>query len=771
MNTILSKIQLVFFLLLLFSFVVQSQEVVSRYNMIDEGGVVTASTMNETLSYLTDKNENTAYSISSGKNSWIQFEFNLPQIVTGYTIVSYDDNTKDPKNWQILGSNDGVNWTILSSETGVVFDHRYKAMAFSTGLHNTLIPYKFYKLLVYRTSILAADGPLNVAEWQLYGLPTKNKTDITDNGGQITGQYPGLEAFNETLVNLIDNNPKNKYTAEAKTLWIQYESSEPVTLSSYSLTSGPSLYNRNPRSWEILGSNDGQNWSMLDVQYNRTFYDVPSNQMRFILPFVNSKTYNWADYSAKAQNTMYKTFWNTTGYYYNQAYYPANDSLHTGYNYWWNAHVMDLLVDGYNRTKSPIFTQRMTALKSGVFAKCQSSTTNKWWNTFYDDMEWMGLATFRAYEATKDDVWKTSAIDLWNMIKGGWTNVKGGGIMWAGGSPNSKNACSNAPAMILAGKLYKLTGEQTYLDWAKKIQIWMADSLVDSKTGLVWDAVGNHNYGNCYTYNQGTYMGGCVELYNITGEQKYLDAAVKVADYVINPASVEKKFSIGGILTGEGTGDGGLFKGIFMRYLQQFISYKILDPDRQEKYIRYFLINGKSVWDTAVQKPEIFFSNTWMDRLPVTQKHDLATHISGTMLFEQLAEMDREGLLSVNNIQFQANCSKSYKYFRYNQLVNRGDTNSQLSEIQFFTKDMESALPKIELMKLPVDVYSNENEIVFKNKDSKLVEYTVYDVTGKVKFQGIFNNVQEQIQLKGQGVYVVQIKIGMLAFAVKLIIK
>lgn len=750
---------------------ISAQEVTTTYSLINEGGTVTASTMNETVPYLIDTNENTAFSVSAGKNAWFQVEFNSPKIVTGYTLVSYDDNTKDPKNWQILGSFNGIDWIILQSETGVVFDHRYKAKSFSTGLQNSLIPYKFYRILIYRTSILAADGPMNVAEWQLYGITSVEIPDVTDNGGTLTAQYPGLVTFNEAAANLIDNNPKNKYTVETKTLWIQYESTVPVELASYALTSGPSLYSRNPRSWEILGSNDGQTWSTLDVQYNKTFFDIPGNQMKYKLPYEETKTYNWADYASKAQNTLYKTFWNTTGYYYNQEYYPVNDSLHTGYNYWWNAHVMDALVDGYNRTKSPIFIQRMTSLKAGIFSLCQSNSANKWWNTFYDDMEWMGLATFRAYEATKDDVWKTSSIDLWNMIKGGWTSVKGGGIMWAGGSPNSKNACSNAPAMILAAKLYKLTGEQTYLDWAKKIQVWMADSLIDVNTGLAWDGVGNHNYGNCYTYNQGTYMGGCVELYNITGEKKYLDAAIKVADYVINPASVEKKFSVGGILTGEGTGDGGLFKGIFMRYLQQFISYKILDPDRQEKYIRYFLINGKSVWDTAVQKPEIFFSNTWMDRLPVTQKHDLATHISGTMLFEQLAEMDREGLLSVNNIQFQTNCSKSYKYFRYNQLVNRGDTNSQLSEIQFFTKDMESALPKIELMKLPVEVYSNGNKIVFKNKDSKLVEYTVYDVTGKVKLQGVFNNMREQIQLKAQGVYVVQIKTGMLAFAVKVIIK
>jgi len=106
--------------------VVSGQEVISSYSLINEGGTVTASVMNETVPYLTDKNENTAFSIPAGKNSWIQFEFNSPKIVTGYTLVSYDDNTKDPKSWQMLGSNDGTGWTVLSSETGVALILKYK---------------------------------------------------------------------------------------------------------------------------------------------------------------------------------------------------------------------------------------------------------------------------------------------------------------------------------------------------------------------------------------------------------------------------------------------------------------------------------------------------------------------------------------------------------------------------------------------------------------------------------------------------------------------
>lgn len=63
----------------------------------------------------------------------------------------------------------------------------------------------------------------------------------------------------------------------------------------------------------------------------------------------------------------------------------------------------------------------------------------------------------------------------------------GGGVWWEKNSPNSKNACSNGPAMILAARLYRETGKQEYLDFATKIYDWMSVSLVNEYGGdLGW---------------------------------------------------------------------------------------------------------------------------------------------------------------------------------------------------------------------------------------------------------------------------------------------
>ncbi len=102
--------------------------------------------------------------------------------------------------------------------------------------------------------------------------------------------------------------------------------------------------------------------------------------------------YNWVKAADSAQGALTKQYWSVDEKYYNQ-----NNDGHTGFNYWWNAHALDVLVDGYIRTKDPAYTARMDELLTGMYKK----NGNKWENNFYDDMEWLAIACIRAYEATQ----------------------------------------------------------------------------------------------------------------------------------------------------------------------------------------------------------------------------------------------------------------------------------------------------------------------------------------------------------------------------------
>lgn len=341
---------------------------------------------------------------------------------------------------------------------------------------------------------------------------------------------------------------------------------------------------------------------------------------------------DWSKAADQSQAALDVQFYNTQNNYYNQ-----NNDGHTGFNYWWNAHAFDVLIDAYNRTKDAKYLAKIDNLLAGCYVK----NGNTYWNTFYDDMEWWALACLRAYEATKEEKYKTMARQYWTWIKVGWSEVKNGGIAWASGSKDSKNACSNAPAVIIAAKLYQLDNNPDDLVWAKKIYTWLKTYVVESKRGLVYDAYGNTKESDMYTYNQGTWIGSGLELYQITKQRSYLDDAIRNANYLIND---EVRYSPAGILKGENTGDGGLFKGIFIRYMAQLVLKGVLDEYTQGLYVKYLERNGKSLFSKATLSPGNVFGADWVSR-PTNKVSDSSVQLSGIILFETLDELKRAGLL------------------------------------------------------------------------------------------------------------------------------
>ncbi|OQP45579.1 hypothetical protein A4H97_32265 [Niastella yeongjuensis] len=333
---------------------------------------------------------------------------------------------------------------------------------------------------------------------------------------------------------------------------------------------------------------------------------------------------NWSKAADSAQQALTTQFWSGT-----QNYYRHNNNGNDTFDYWWNAHALDVLADGYARTKDPAYATRMGNLLSGIY----KMNGSKWTNSFYDDMEWLALACLHAYDVTDDNKYKEVAQLLWDNINAGWTKIHGGGIMWQTGTPDSKNACSNGPAIIIASKLFKLTKNDDYLFWAKKIYEWQEVYLVDTSRGVVWDAFGNYNETGLYTYNQGTWLGAALELYTITKDNKYLQDAVKTASYIVND---QQKFSPNGILKDEGAGDGGLFKGIFISYLNQLARLRELNRATRNQYVQFLKTNGESLLTKATYRPDYTFNSDWRSQ-PNGPKTDGSIQLSACMLLEALA--------------------------------------------------------------------------------------------------------------------------------------
>jgi len=340
-----------------------------------------------------------------------------------------------------------------------------------------------------------------------------------------------------------------------------------------------------------------------------------------------SGTYNWSGIADTAELSL-DYFWSPSG-----KYYLSSNTSSDWAQYWPQAHALDVLTDAYLRNPSTTIKAKMSDLLSGVQAKNGGTMIN----FYYDDMEWMALACLRAFVATGDSRFKDVTDALWTDIKNGWSSDLGGGIWWRKDDP-SKNTPSNMPAAILAARLYKIGGNSADLQWAQKIYDWERATLYDPATGLVYDNIDKNGVKNTdwkFTYNQGTFLGAALELYENTGSSAYLSDALQAADFTLNSGFLTSN----GILKDEGGGDGGLFKGIFVRYFTRLIEDGTFDASKKSDYVNFLRVNGESLWSKGMNKSNLLFGSAW-DKAPGTST-DLTIQLSGIMLVEALAELKK----------------------------------------------------------------------------------------------------------------------------------
>ena len=341
-------------------------------------------------------------------------------------------------------------------------------------------------------------------------------------------------------------------------------------------------------------------------------------------------TIQWTAAADSSSQALLQHFWNGEQHYFN---YNSNGQL--DFHYWPQAHALDVLVDAYLRTGDSKYAGYFPLWLEGVKKK----NNNGWWNEYFDDMEWNALALLRVYEATHEESYTAAALELWGYIKAGWNDQAGGGIMWKKGQPYSKNACSNGPACILAARLYQIFGNEEDKEWALKIYQWEKSTLFNANNGAIYDNI-NGDTGKLqewfFTYNQGTFIGSAVELHQILGEKSYLNDAVRAADYTISTLVSNS------ILKSEGTGDGGLFKGVFIRYFTKLIQQSRLDRADQRRYLQFLKVNAETLWQQGTQKSLVLFGPDW--RTMPTGETGLTEQLSGCMLMEAAALLAKQQL-------------------------------------------------------------------------------------------------------------------------------
>ncbi|WP_019586134.1 glycoside hydrolase family 76 protein [Deinococcus apachensis] len=336
----------------------------------------------------------------------------------------------------------------------------------------------------------------------------------------------------------------------------------------------------------------------------------------------------WTDLAGEAQAALNTHFWDGEARLYRVCLPPRLVRPEDPFHYWWQAHALDTLVDAYVREGDGAHLTRAAELVEGVRRGNHGSLHND----YYDDMLWMALALLRLHRATSDPRFLDDSLSLWEDIRGGWNGHEGGGVAWRKTQLDYKNTPANAPAVILGARLYEQTGEKEHLDFALEVLHWLQAHLIDPATGEVWDGVGREEPGRidrdwAFTYNEGTVIGAGVAVWRATGDGAALDLARRTA------VAAMKRY--GPVLLAEGEGDGGLFKGILVRYLGLLAR----EDAGSVAELEAFLSENAAVAARHLSPAYHLNGPNWTAEptLPL----DLSAALSGVMLLESAAAVER----------------------------------------------------------------------------------------------------------------------------------
>lgn len=653
----------------------EAQKTLTDYSIVDDC-TYEAIGFETDLTPLFDKNDLTLFTLPQLNGSEeIVLKARRPYVMKGFSIVSGDDAKCDLKEVQIEVSNDGLEWRKVRNFS-IPATNRYRERQINGGITGA---YSFFKL-----TLKAASGTtgVRIADFQLHGYPGSDDENLaTEDNGTVTASAKGRNAQylidnNATTMAEIPNADREqidnfdgstRYNGMVNA-WFQYEFNEPTAISAYALGMTTQGYrDRRPNCWELLASNDGTQWVTLDLQHNAAsmtidcyeqYYPLGTQGANVDYAYVADRMLQFCENELELKEGSNGIYW--------FKHWAIDESKHN-YDwggYWWQAHAIDNYIDNYNRTQASSKLNKINQMVNGARARNGNTLINH----FYDDMEWMALALLRGCDANNNlnRMYLAQVKTLFNDIVGGWSDVDGGGIHWnknKTGDGKYKTSCSNAPAMILAARLYQHTQEQNYLDWALRIYEYMY-SHNRFPDGVIKDNATNEDHEVTFSYNQGTWVGGLLELYKITGEEHYRQTATDLLDLLL----FGKWYSPKGIMNERqnyNQEDGGLFKGIFVRYITQWVLSGKLDEEHQFRYAKWLLEQARSAELAALNKEWFIINPYWTVQYDMSNDvHDTSRQETGMMLMEAIDEMRRAGIMNDDYSLKNSNYGKPFRYYR-----------------------------------------------------------------------------------------------------------
>jgi len=177
-----------------------------------------------------------------------------------------------------------------------------------------------------------------------------------------------------------------------------------------------------------------------------------------------------------------------------------------------------------------------TAL-GGYFARANLNGSGASGDKYTDDNALSGVTYLECYKVTtgaQQTAYLNSAKAVANylMYNGVWDTRFGGGFWWNNNPTRTvKPTQTNGLAMQLFIRLYGLTGQSYYLNWANSIRMWLESNMFDNSDGLfIWqiEANGTKRYEK-FTYDNAIMIDAYLDFWRVTGNNAYRIKAINLA--------------------------------------------------------------------------------------------------------------------------------------------------------------------------------------------------------------------------------------------------
>ena len=228
---------------------------------------VIAQHNNETLSALTDNDEFTIYKVNGVNQTQITVACEYPVFLTGYLLSAGIDSSEDVKQWVLEWSKDNEQWRRITPNKSTDLFGAYLFEISRNLVTASSVCAKYYRL--------TAKGATNVevAEWQLFGVPYLDHTDGKNFPADITAEIDiqqnvtalPIGAGGKEFYNLFDRNLSNKYVmSNTKQYYVEVELSKKYEINSYMLTAANDSPDQDPKRWTFNAYSDETGWVELD---------------------------------------------------------------------------------------------------------------------------------------------------------------------------------------------------------------------------------------------------------------------------------------------------------------------------------------------------------------------------------------------------------------------------------------------------------------------------------------------------------------------------